>query len=49
MNLEKLIQKLKEAPCTLAWERRNANINISICKMQIKIRDEWLRKQKLKQ
>lgn len=40
MYLEKLIKKLKEAPCSLAWEKRNVAINIAICEMQIKIRDK---------
>ena len=39
MYLEKLIKKLKEANCSLEWERRNVAINIAICEMQIKIRD----------
>ena len=40
MYLEKLIRKLKEASCSLAWEKRNVAINIAICEMQIKIRDK---------
>jgi hypothetical protein len=40
MYLEKLIKKLKQAPCMTEWQRRNVAINIAICEMQIKIRDE---------
>lgn len=40
MYLEKLIKKLKEAPCMTDEDRKNVAINIKICEMQIKIRDE---------
>jgi len=39
MYLEKLIQKLKLAKCKTREEKLNVDINIKICKMQIKIRD----------
>ena len=40
MHLEKLIKKLKEASCMTAKDKKNVAINIAICEMQIKIRDE---------
>ena len=40
MHLEKLIKKLKEAPCMTKADRKNIKTNIAICEMQIKIRDE---------
>jgi len=40
LHLEKLIKKLKEAPCMTAKDKKNVAINIAICEMQIKIRDE---------
>jgi len=44
MYLEKLIHKLKTAPCTTREEKENVNTNIKICEMQIKIRDKFKRK-----
>ena len=43
MYLEKLIKQLQTAPCIYAWQRKNVEINIKICQMQIKIRDKWMR------
>jgi hypothetical protein len=40
MYLEKLIQKLQKATCLHGWQRKNVDINIKICKMQIKIRNK---------
>ena len=40
MYLEKLIKKLKQAPCMTAKDEKNVAINIAICEMQIKIRDK---------
>jgi len=39
MYIEKLIKRLKSAPCIYPWQRRNVERNIRICEMQIKIRD----------
>ena len=40
MYLEKLIKKLKQASYLHGWQKKNVAINIAICEMQIKIRDE---------
>ena len=40
MSLEKLIQKLKQVKCASKQEKENVSINITICEMQIKIRDK---------
>jgi len=40
MYLEKLIKKLKESPCLTREDKKNVDINIKICEMQIKIRDK---------
>jgi len=40
MSLEHLIEKLKKVSCTTKVQRENVNINIKICEMQIKIRDQ---------
>jgi len=45
MQLEKLIKKLKGVKCTTKEEKKNVNINIKICEMQIKICDKINRKQ----
>ena len=44
MYLEKLIKKLKKATCIHKWQKENVAINIKICEMQIKIRDDQNRK-----
>ena len=44
MYLEKLIKQLEKAPCIYGWQRKNVDINIKICKMQIDIRDKAKRK-----
>ena len=44
MYLEKLIKKLEECSTIWAWEKKNVDINIKICKMQIEIRDKWMKK-----
>tara|TARA_R110002020_G_scaffold136261_1_gene304000 strand:- start:508 stop:654 length:147 start_codon:yes stop_codon:yes gene_type:complete len=45
MYLERLIKKLEEAKCYKKDERINVAINIKITKMQIKIRDKWIKTQ----
>jgi hypothetical protein len=42
MYLEKLIEKLEKARkvCRTNIEKKNVEINIKICEMQIKIRDK---------
>ena len=40
MSLEKLIQKLKQVKCVSKQDKKNVDINIAICEMQIKIRDK---------
>ena len=47
MYLEKLIKELKNAKCTTREDRKNVEINIKICQMQIGIREK-LRRQALK-
>jgi len=44
MYLEKLIKQLEKASCIHKWQKINVAINIKICKMQIKIRDDQNRK-----
>ena len=39
-----LIKELKRAKCNYKWEKVNVDINIEICKMQIKIRDKQYKK-----
>ena len=39
MYLEKVIQKLNQAKCKTREEKKNVDINIKICEMQIKILD----------
>ena len=39
MSLEQVIEKLKRVECGTKEERINVDINIKLCKMQIKIRD----------
>ena len=41
MYLEKLIKKLKEVQCTTSIDRKNVDINIKLCEMQIAIRDKF--------
>ena len=40
MSLEQVIEKLKRVDSTTKEERINIDINIKLCKMQIKIRDK---------
>ena len=44
MYLEKLIQKLKDAPCKSLEDRKNVAINIKLSEFQIKIREQFLAK-----
>jgi hypothetical protein len=44
MYLEKLILKLKKAKCLTPQEKRNVNINIKLCEMQIRIRDKNIKR-----
>ena len=46
MCLEKVIKKLNCAPCATFTEKKNVAINIKICEMQIKIRDEEFKRNK---
>ncbi len=40
MSLERVIEKLQQVKCTRKEERINVGINIKLCEMQIKIRDQ---------
>ena len=40
MSLEQVIVKLKKVECVRKEDKINVNINIKLCKMQIKIRDQ---------